>query len=156
VRVFKRKFAAFLAVTVLAAAALTVCAAQSANNTQKPLFDNSRPLFENEPNFAAGPYAQADTSKLMLKMTLAVLIVVGLGVTAIYVSKKVLPKITNLQGKEIHILETTHLGPRKAMHLVKIGNHRRLLIGSTNDSITTLADLTEAPAKPQSEQIDNI
>jgi flagellar biogenesis protein FliO len=57
-------------------------------------------------------------------------------------SKKVLPRITNLPGKEIRILETAHLGPRKAVHLVKIGN-QRLLIGSTYESISMLADVTE-------------
>jgi flagellar biogenesis protein FliO len=34
------------------------------------------------------------------------------------------------------------LGPRKSVHLIEIGS-RRLLIGSTNENIRKLADLTE-------------
>jgi flagellar protein FliO/FliZ len=75
-------------------------------------------------------------------MMFSVVLVVVLGAAALYMSKKVLPRITNLPGREIRILETAHLGPRKAVHLVKIGN-QRLLIGSTNESISMLADVTE-------------
>lgn len=72
---------------------------------------------------------------------LAVLFVLALFVVVIYVSKKLLPKITNLSGKEIRIVETIHLGPRKAVHLLEVEN-RRFLIGSTNENITKLADLS--------------
>jgi flagellar biosynthetic protein FliO len=78
--------------------------------------------------------------ELYSKALLAVLFVVVLGIAAIYVSKKLLPKLTNVPGKEIHIVETVHLGPRKAVHLLEIGG-RRYLIGSTNEKINTLADL---------------
>jgi len=78
--------------------------------------------------------------ELYSKALLAVLFVIVLGVAAIYVSKKLLPKLTNMPGKEIHIVETVHLGPRKAVHLLEIGG-RRYLIGSTNEKINTLADL---------------
>ena len=78
--------------------------------------------------------------ELYSKSLLAVLFVLVLGVAAIYVSRKLLPKITNLPGKEIRIVETVHLGPRKTVHLLEIGG-RRFLIGSTNETINTLADL---------------
>jgi len=91
-----------------------------------------------------------------------------------------LPRITNSPGKQIRILETAHLGPRKAVHLIEIGpldarcssifrplgtakdeildtrrdlsddsqesriknqGSRMLLIGSTNEGITMLAEL---------------
>jgi len=80
--------------------------------------------------------------ELFFKMMFSVVLVIMLGAAAFYMSKKVLPRITNLPGKEIRILETAHLGPRKAVHLVKIGS-QRLLIGSTNESISMLADVTE-------------
>jgi flagellar biosynthetic protein FliO len=76
------------------------------------------------------------------KMLLSILVVVVLGTAVIYVSKKLLPKISNLPGKQIRVVETNHLGQRKALHLIKIGS-RQLLIGSTNESITMLADVTE-------------
>ncbi len=78
--------------------------------------------------------------ELYSKSLLAVLFVLVLGAAAIYVSRKLLPKITNLPGKEIRIVETIHLGPRKAVHLLEIGG-RRFLLGSTNETINTLADL---------------
>ncbi len=78
-----------------------------------------------------------DNSGLFLRMMLAVGIVMGLGVAALYVSKKVLPRVTHTAGREIRILETTCLGPRKALHLVEVGN-QRLLIASTHESITML------------------
>ena len=75
------------------------------------------------------------------RMMLAVLIVVVLGAAAIYVSRKLLPRIANLPGKEIRVAETVHLGPKKAVHLLEVGD-RRFLIGSTSESVTKLADIT--------------
>ena len=83
----------------------------------------------------------AGTRELFYKMMVSVVLVVVLGAIAIYASKRVMGKITNLPGKKIKIVETAHLGPRKAVHLLRIGD-RCLLIGSTNDNITRLADLT--------------
>jgi flagellar biosynthetic protein FliO len=87
-------------------------------------------------------------------MVLSVLFVVALGVAAIYVSKKLLPKITNLPGKEIRIVETAHLGPRKAVHLLEIGD-RRFLVGSTNESITKLADMTSTLTDLTAQEMNN-
>jgi len=78
--------------------------------------------------------------ELFFKTMLAVLLVIALGVAAIVTCRKLLPGLTNLPGKQIRILETAHLGPRKAIHLIEIDN-QRLLIGSTNENITMLAEL---------------
>jgi flagellar biogenesis protein FliO len=107
----------------------------------KPL--NFSSLFENDPNYSTSSANSLGTREMFFKMMLSVLLVVGLGVAVIYISKKFLPKITNLPSKKIHVVETTHIGPRKMVHLLKIGN-QRLLIGSTNESITKLADVTDA------------
>lgn len=80
---------------------------------------------------------------LFKKMMQAVGLVIVLSVAALYVSKKVLPKITNMPGKRIKVVETAHLGPRRAVHLIEVDNHR-MLVGSTNERITKLADITEA------------
>ena len=85
---------------------------------------------------------------------LSVLLVAVLGAAAIYASRKLLPRITNLPGKKIRIVETVHLGPRKALHLVEIGD-QRLLIGSTNESITKLADVTAAFAELSAKDADD-
>ncbi len=88
-------------------------------------------------NLAEPPRIDLGTGGLVLRMTLAVVLVMGLGVAALYLSKKVLPRMTNTMGREIRVLETTCLGPRKALHLVEVG-HQRLLIASTSDSVTML------------------
>ena len=103
-------------------------------------------LFVDDPNFSTD--SNKSTSKLFgggrelfFKMMLSILLVIALGAVAIYVSRKVLPRFTNLPGKQIHILETHYLGPKKAVHLIEVDN-QRLLIGSTNENITLLAELT--------------
>ena len=83
----------------------------------------------------------SDSSELFYRTMLAVIIVLVLGVSAIYLTKKLLPKLAHTSGKEIHIVETVHLGPRKSVHLIEIGN-QRFLIGSTSENINKLADLT--------------
>jgi flagellar biogenesis protein FliO len=77
-------------------------------------------------------------SELFLRMMLSVGLVVGLGAVALYLSKRTLPRVVHPGGKEIHILETAYLGPRKALHLVEVGG-QRLLIASTSDRIAMLA-----------------
>ncbi len=81
--------------------------------------------------------------ELFFKMMLSVALVAVLAVAAFYVSKKILPKVTNAPGKEIRVVETTYLGPRKMLHLVQVGN-QKLLVGSTNDTIATLAHIDDA------------
>ena len=97
-------------------------------------------VFGNDPNFA-GKLGYNPGGGIYYRMMLAVLIVVVLGAAAIYVSKKLLPRITNLPGKEIRVVETVHLGPKKAVHVLEVGS-RRLLIGSTSENVTKLADIT--------------
>jgi flagellar biosynthetic protein FliO len=81
--------------------------------------------------------------EIFYKMLLSVIVVIALGSGVIYVSKRVLPRFTNLPGKQIRVIETTHIAPRKGLHLVQVGV-RRLLIASTNEHITMLADVTGA------------
>lgn len=94
-----------------------------------------------------------DNGKLFLKMIGSIVLVVALAVAALYVSKKVLPKVTNAAGKEIRVMETAYLGPRKALHLVAIGN-QKLLIGSTNENIATLAHIGEPWLDLSKQEID--
>ena len=144
---FRKKVVVFLITAALGSGVLLVCSARSATDGTE--LENSKSksnsLFENDPNFSTRTGDKPGIRELFFKMMFSVLFLVVLGVAAIYVSKRFLPKITKLPGKEIRIAETVHLGPRKAVHLLEIGN-RRLLIGSTNENITRLADLTSATA----------
>jgi flagellar biosynthetic protein FliO len=100
-------------------------------------------LFEKDSGFAGESDYLPNQGEFFLRALLAVVFVVILGVAAIYVSKKLLPQIAKVPGKQIRIIETVHLGPRKAVHLIDIG-HRRFLIGSTNENVTKLADLNDS------------
>ena len=140
---YKKKFVTFLIVVAMGTAVLVVCSGSSTSSEQqKQKFDNLSLTFENDSNVATQPDDIHTTSELFFKMMLSVLLIVVLGAGAIYVSKKFGVRISNLPGKKIHVIETVSLGPRKAVHLLKIGN-QGLLIGSTTESITKLADVTD-------------
>ena len=150
---FRKKVVVFLITAGLGSDVLLVCSAQSVTDGTELVsaeaeavagLENSKSqsgsLFENDPDFLTRKSDRPSSRELFFKMMVSVLFLIALGAAAIYVSKRFLPKITNLPGKEIRITETVHLGPRKAVHLLEVGE-RRFLIGSTNENITRLADL---------------
>lgn len=140
----KRQIVVLLTPAVLFGGAIMLQSAHPAAKTsgsKNPELDANSPLV-GQRDFSAKPVEDLGRGELFFKMTFSVVLVLVLGAAAVYISKKVLPRITNLPGKEIRILETAHLGPRKAVHLIRIGN-QRLLIGSTNESVTMLADVTD-------------
>ena len=141
----RKKIGFFILTVVLGCCVLWVCSAHSA--TEGTELENSESksnsLFGNDPDYLTKAKNGPGTRELFFKFMVSVLFLAALGVGGIYISKRFLPKISNLSGKEIHIVETVHLGPRKAVHLLEIGE-RRLLVGSTNENITKLADLSRA------------
>jgi flagellar biosynthetic protein FliO len=94
-------------------------------------------------NLAVRETADPVGREFYYKMLLSVSIVIALGVGAVYVSKKLLPRISNLPGKQIRVVETAYIAPRKGIHLIQVGT-RRLLVASTSENITMLADVTES------------
>ena len=140
----KTKIVAFLAAAALSSGLIVARSAgwgAAAVPSEKVGYEAGS-LFGNDPNL----WSQRNdlgTRDLVSKTVIAVLIVAALGAAAIYISKKLLPKLANLPGREIRIVETAHLGPKKAVHLVRIGN-QRFLVGSTNENIIMLANVTEA------------
>jgi flagellar biosynthetic protein FliO len=99
--------------------------------------------FLNGPDLTSSPGLHLGNGELFLRMMLSDGLVIALGAAALYLSRKVLPRVAHASGKEIHVLETAYLGPRKALHLVEVGN-QRLLIASTNDRVTMLSPVNEA------------
>jgi len=156
---------ALLVAVVLVSGGLLAVSVRSA--TEKSEAEKSKIeaglVFKNDPNFSLRTASSSGSQELLFKMMLSVLLVVVLGAAAFYLSRKLLPKIANLPGKQIHILETTHLGPKKAVHLIEIGNQwgpraagvKRLLIGSTSESITTLADVTSTLSEFSTQTVEN-
>lgn len=159
----RKKKVVFLIVAMLGCVVILVCSAQSAADAEKHTSDRggtelensqSKSLFGDDPNFSTKTNNGPGIRELFFKFMLSALFLVALGAAGIYVSKRFLPKIANLSGKEIRIAETVHLGPRKAVHLLEIGE-RRFLIGSTNENITRLADLTSTLTELPVREIDN-
>jgi flagellar biogenesis protein FliO len=113
--------------------------------------------FLSDPNSTPLTGISLDGGGLFLRMMLSVGIVIGLGAAALYLSKKVLPRVANTAGREIRIVETTCLGPRKALHLVEVGA-QRLLIASTADRITMLTPVGETwldiPKQPVNDKVE--
>ena len=139
-----KKIVVFLLAIILCNIATFAYSAQSGadESTKSLLSDNSDSVYSTQPNLTIGSDVNPGASGLFFKMILMVLVVVVFGVAAIYLSKKLLPKFSRLPGKRIQVCETVHIGPRKAIHLIKI-DEQTLLIGSTNENISKLADVTD-------------
>jgi len=154
---YKKKSVTFLIMALIVGAILIVCMDQSKAEEQKITNSKSKAgfLLAGDPNFIAGSNNGLGNQELFFKTMFMVVLVAVLGVAAIYASKKLLPKITNLPGKEIHITETVHLGPRKTVHLLRIGS-QWLLIGSTNENITKLADVTDALTDLHAKEMETV
>jgi flagellar biosynthetic protein FliO len=150
---FNKKILVFLVTVLLGSDSLIVFSAQSqtagvdsekaqpdSNQPKAEKESKNTPLFNNDPDFFGKSDYNPGGWEFSLRAILAILFVLALLIAAIYVSKKYLPKIANLPGREIRVVETVHLGPRKAVHVLEVYN-RRFLIGSTNENVTKLADL---------------
>lgn len=105
--------------------------------------DNSDGPDESEapPPETPGQYSPYSILGQFLK---GILLVAVLGAGVYYFSKKLVPKLTTGQGKSVCVIETVGLGPHKSLHLLEIGQKQRLLVASTNETITLLADVTES------------
>ena len=141
----KIKFVAILAGLIVAGGLLSAASKAASEHNSKPVLPASGQMQSTDSNSqpSYNEFGIAGRWEFFYKMLLSILVVIGLGIAVVYVSKKLLPKISNLPGKQIRVIETHHLGPRKSIHLIAAGS-RRLLIGSTNDRITMLADVTDS------------
>jgi len=145
-----------LCIVLVVAGGWAALAARSANEDDRAIAAPQKKLsFLNDPNLAGATDLSLSSKELFAKIALSVALVVVLGVAVLYVSRTVLPKVAKGPGKEIHILETAYLGPRKALHLVEVGS-QKLLIGSTNENITALAHVTDGWVDLSKQGIDDM
>lgn len=131
----------FLCVALLIGGGWISMAAQSQDQKAQPAAEPNR-SFLTDPNFAEAQDISLGNKGLFTRMMFCILLVAAMGYGVMYFSKRVLPKVTHSAGREIRVRETTYLGPRKALHIVEVGG-RKLLIGSTSEHISTLADVTD-------------
>lgn len=85
-------------------------------------------------------------SSALHRMLMGTLVVVLLGTAALWASKKVMPRLTPVHGRQIKIVETVYLGSRRTLHLLEI-NGRQILIGCTNEQICRLGTFNKVPLK---------
>jgi flagellar biosynthetic protein FliO len=90
-------------------------------------------------NVGLQPYKYSSTG-IYYRLLFAVFIVAAMGFGVYWMSRRFAYKGRGGKAGRIEILETAYLAARKTLHIVKIGN-RTFLIGSTNDSIRSLAEL---------------
>jgi len=82
-------------------------------------------------------------SSVLWQMLGWILLILVIGAIGCVLAKKLMPRISASSGRRISILETTYLGPRKAVHLLQVGN-RRYIVSSSREDIRMLADVTDA------------
>jgi len=148
----KKKTAVFLLTAILLFCGVKLVSSADGNSCKEKNSYFAYPsVADNKPASSSSSMGNPAVSSLFYRMVLMVLIVICLGIAGIYISKKLLPKL-NLPGRRIQLAETIHLGPRKSLHLIRIGQ-KMLLIGCTNENITNLADVTDQLADFQQEDI---
>jgi len=127
--------------------AIPPAAGAAATSAQPPATPDPKPTFGRQDD---------DFGKVVAQSLGAVFLILLLGALAILVVKRLLPRIGVTQGRRIRVLETVYLGPRRSLHMVRIGD-RILLIGGAHDGLSLLSDLTgfvspddadPAPRKP--------
>jgi flagellar biogenesis protein FliO len=98
------------------------------------------PLSSSEPEFAKDtPELQSDLLRQFFYM-LGFVAIIGIG--AWLVCRK-LSCGWSAGGQTIRIGETVRMGPRKALHLIRVGK-KTFLVGSTSESFCLLADVSDS------------
>ena len=78
---------------------------------------------------------------VFLKLGIIVVIIIGIAI----VVKQMQTKMRVEKSDQISILETVHLSPHRSIHLIRVDNEK-LLIGATDQNISTLLHLTNLDA----------
>ncbi|MHC4637055.1 MAG: flagellar biosynthetic protein FliO [Planctomycetota bacterium] len=127
--------------TVIALTGVAILVCKGAETPNKP-DDSSQHAFSTNKNTVEQKNVPpgSDTRTLFYRMMVSVLVVFVLGGVAIYFSKKFGPRITNLAGRQIHVIETVRIGSNRTIHLLEVAG-QKILIGATNEQITKLADV---------------
>jgi flagellar biogenesis protein FliO len=89
----------------------------------------------------------SEPTNLLAHSLAAVLVILVLGAAAIFVVKRLLPRLGISQGQRVRVLETVYLGPRKSLYVVQVGD-RTLLVSGTRERLALLADVTGSVPPP--------
>jgi len=83
-----------------------------------------------------------DPSLLMASVFLKLAVVVILMIAGAWILRRVQGGSWKAVDRQVKVLETTHLTPRRAIHLIRVGD-RKLLIGATDQTISLLTELDD-------------
>jgi hypothetical protein len=89
-----------------------------------------------------------DSGGIYFRMLFAIFIVAGMGAAVYWLAKRLRCNVAGGKKGRIEILETAYLAARKTLHIVRVGR-KTFLIGSTNDSISSIADISDSFAEDQ-------
>ncbi|MCP4376531.1 MAG: FliO/MopB family protein [bacterium] len=104
----------------------------------------TQPAVAPAPRFPVQSYGEGDDlNGLMWQMLSASLVVLVIGGVALFVIKRLLPRIKYTSHKRITVLETVYLGSRKTVHLLQVGSVK-LLVASSPEGVVKLDDVTHA------------
>jgi len=99
-----------------------------------------------------GAFGDTDLGGSVWQMIGIVVIIAVLGVGGLWMVRKYGPRIQQRRGRHISVMETACLGPNKNIHLLRVGN-RDLLVSSTREHVSMLADVTGAVGESFEETI---
>jgi flagellar biosynthetic protein FliO len=150
----KKKVATLCVVLLVGGGLVSLAARSTASEKTEVATPRANGPFSDGPSLDNQTDISLGGKELFYKMMFSVALIAGLAVAAFYMSRKVLPKVTHASAKEIRVVETTYLGPRRTLHLVQVGN-QKLLIGSTNETITTLAHVGDAWLDLSRQELDS-
>jgi flagellar protein FliO/FliZ len=147
----KTKTSVILATIVVLACGGFAFAEKGVDANELGLFSSSSSdsLFGKKP----ADLADENLGGSLYKMIFSLALVVGLAYGVMYLSKKVLPKVSGVAGRRVQVLETVSLGSRRTVHLLSVGG-RHILIGSTQNNITHLADVPADEADVETESAE--
>jgi flagellar biogenesis protein FliO len=113
---------------------------------------NSQTLLPHNPSPADTASAESQNldllhRQLVRQLITMILIVALFGVGLWWFARRYSKGLMGGKGNMVTVAETIPLGPRKMVHILQVGS-RKLLLGSTADSIRFLADITDAVELP--------
>lgn len=81
-----------------------------------------------------------------------IVVIAVLGVGGLWMARRYGPRIHQRRGRHILVVETASLGPNKNIHLLRVGK-KELLVSSTREHVSMLADVTGAVGESFEETI---
>ncbi len=89
-----------------------------------------------------------DAKAMLWQMLASVAVLAVLLVIALLLVRRYGGKLKIAQGREMKLIETLHLAPRRSVHMIEVQG-RRILVSATRDSIGMLTELPDPGAQTE-------